>query len=74
MVITENAFLVCCGLVTGVACAMLAIAPAFASRGGHLPALSLWLLVIVFVTGLLASVAATIAALRSPLLPALRAA
>jgi len=73
MVITENAFLVCCGLVTGVACAMLAIAPAFFSRGGHFPALSLWLLVIVFVTGLLASVAATIAALRSPLLPALRA-
>ncbi|HXU36710.1 MAG TPA: FtsX-like permease family protein [Blastocatellia bacterium] len=73
MVITENAFLVCCGLVTGVACAMLAIAPAFASRGGHLPALSLWLLLSVFVTGLLASLAATIAALRSPLLPALRA-
>lgn len=73
MVITENAFLVCCGLVTGVACAMLAIAPAFASRGGHLPTLSLWLLLSVFVTGLLASLGATIAALRSPLLPALRA-
>jgi ABC-type lipoprotein release transport system permease subunit len=73
MVITENAFLVCCGLVTGVACAMLAIAPAFAARGGHFPTLSLWMLVIVFVTGLLASVAATIAALHSPLLQALRA-
>lgn len=73
MVITENAFLVCCGLVTGVTCAMLAIAPAFFSRGGHFPTLSLWLLLSVFVMGLLASVAATIAALRSPLLPSLRA-
>jgi putative ABC transport system permease protein len=73
MVITENAFLVCCGLVTGVTCAMLAIAPAFSSRGGHFPTVSLWLLLSVFVTGLLASLAATIAALRSPLLPALRA-
>jgi ABC-type lipoprotein release transport system permease subunit len=73
MVITENAFLVCCGLVTGVTCAMLAIAPAFSSRGGHFPTLSLWLLLSVFVMGLLASVAATIAALRSPLLPSLRA-
>ncbi len=73
MVITENAFLVCCGLGTGVACAMLAIAPAFAARGGHLPALSLWLLLSVFVTGLLASLAATVAALRTPLLAALRA-
>ena len=73
MVITENAFLVCCGLVTGVTCAMLAIAPAFFSRGGHFPALSLWLLLIVLVTGLLTSIAATMAALRSPLLPALRA-
>jgi ABC-type lipoprotein release transport system permease subunit len=73
MVITENAFLVYCGLLTGTACALLAIAPAFFSRGGHFPMLSLWLLLIVFVTGLLASLAATIAALRTPLLPALRA-
>jgi len=73
MVITENAFLVYCGLLTGAACAFLAIAPAFFSRGGHFPTLSLWLLLIVFVTGLLASLAATVAALRTPLLPALRA-
>lgn len=73
MVITENAFLVCCGLVTGGVCALLAIAPAFAARGGHLPGLSLWLLLVVFITGLLASLAATIAALRAPLLPSLRA-
>ncbi|HSB11804.1 MAG TPA: FtsX-like permease family protein [Blastocatellia bacterium] len=73
MVITENAFLVWCGLATGALCAIVAIGPAFLSRSGHLPALSLWLLLIVFVTGLLASLAATVAALRSPLLPSLRA-
>jgi putative ABC transport system permease protein len=72
MVITENAFLVCCALATGTLCALLAIGPAFISRGGHLPALSLWLLLSVLVTGLSASLAATVAALRAPLLPALR--
>jgi len=73
MVLTENAFLVCCGILTGALCALLAIGPAFVSRGGHLPALSLWLLLAVFVTGLMASLGATIAALRAPLLPSLRA-
>jgi len=73
MVLTENAFLVCCGILTGALCAMLAIGPAFVLRGGHIPVLSLWLLLAVFVTGLMASLAATIAALRAPLLPSLRA-
>jgi len=73
MVVTENAFLVSCGLVTGGICALIAIGPAFVSRGGQLPALSMWLLLIVFATGLLASLAATIAALRAPLLESLRA-
>lgn len=73
MVITENAFLVCCGLVTGALCALLAIGPAIVSRGGHFPTLSFWLLLSVFVVGLFASLAATVAALRTPLLPALRA-
>jgi ABC-type antimicrobial peptide transport system permease subunit len=73
MVITENAFLVSCGLLTGSLCALVAIGPAFVSRGGHFPALSMWLLLSVFVTGLFASLAATIAALRTPLLPSLRA-
>ncbi len=72
MVITENAVLVFAGLATGTLCALLAISPAFIARGGHVPALSLWLLLSVLVTGLLASLAATIAALRTPLLPALR--
>jgi hypothetical protein len=55
-------------------CALLAIAPAFYARGGHLPTASLALLLsAVVLTGLVASLAATAAALRSPLLPALRA-
>jgi ABC-type antimicrobial peptide transport system permease subunit len=74
MVLTENVFLVCCGLVTGTISALLAIAPALFSRGGHLPTLSLIvLLLMVLVTGLAASILATRAALSSPLLPALRA-
>jgi len=61
------------GLTTGTACALLAIAPAVSQRGGHLPAVSLGLLLAaVLVTGIAASLAATAAALRSPLLTALR--
>ncbi|HEV7902507.1 MAG TPA: ABC transporter permease [Pyrinomonadaceae bacterium] len=74
MVVAENALLLVCGLLTGVMCALLAIAPAFYARGGHLPTASLALLLsAVVLTGLAASLAATVAALRSPLLPALRA-
>jgi ABC-type lipoprotein release transport system permease subunit len=74
MVVAENALLLICGLLTGLVCALLAIAPAFYARGGHLPTSSLALLLsAVALTGLAASLAATVAALRSPLLPALRA-
>lgn len=74
MVVAENALLLICGLLTGVVCALLAIAPAFYARGGHLPTASLALLLAAVVfTGLAASLAATAAALRAPLLPALRA-
>lgn len=74
MVVAENALLLLCGLVTGTACALLAIAPVFSSRGGQLPFISLGLLLLaVIISGLLASLVATAAALRSPLLPALRA-
>jgi putative ABC transport system permease protein len=74
MVIAENLLLLICGLFTGTVCALLAIAPAFLGRGGQLISLSLaGLLLAVLVTGLGASVIATVAALRSPLLPALRA-
>lgn len=73
MTVAENALLLLCGLLTGAICALLAIAPVFFSRGGQLPNLSLGLLLLsVLVSGLLASLVATTAALRSPLIPALR--
>jgi putative ABC transport system permease protein len=74
MVLAENVLLLLLGLATGTACALLAIAPAVSLRGGHLPVISLMLLLaIVLTTGIAASLAATAAALRSPLLTALRA-
>ncbi|HZG52128.1 MAG TPA: ABC transporter permease, partial [Pyrinomonadaceae bacterium] len=74
MVVAENALLLFCGLLTGVVCALLAIAPAFYARGGRLPAASLAVvLAAIVVTGLAASLLATAAVLRAPLLPALRA-
>ncbi len=74
MVIAENALLLFCGLITGTVCALLAIAPVFFERGGRLPNISLGLLLAgVLISGLTVSLIATWAALRSPLLPALRA-
>ncbi len=74
MVLAENAFLLFAGLVTGTGCAIVAIAPAWLERGGGVPLLSLGgLLLVVVATGLTASLAATVAAVRSPLLGALRA-
>jgi ABC-type lipoprotein release transport system permease subunit len=73
MILAENASLLISGLMTGTVCALLAIAPAFVSRGGHLPFGNIvLLLMVVLVTGFLASLIATRAALRSPLLSALR--
>jgi ABC-type antimicrobial peptide transport system permease subunit len=74
MVIAENALLLVSGLGTGVACALVAIAPVLLERGGRLPAASLAVLLSgVLAAGLIVSLAATVAALRSSLLPALRA-
>lgn len=74
MIVAENTLLLGSGLLTGTVCALLAIAPAFFSRGGPLPVLSLGLLLsAVLLTGLLTSLLATRAAVRSPLLPAFRA-
>ena len=74
IVIGENVLLLLGGLITGTGCALLAIAPVLWDRGGRLPALSLSLLLFgVLVVGLMASIGATAVALRSPLLPALRA-
>ena len=74
MVITENVLMLCCGLLVGFVCALLAIAPVFFERGGRLPNISLGILLLaVLLSGAIASLVATMAALRSPLLPALRA-
>lgn len=74
MVIAENAFLLVSGIATGAFCALLAIAPVFIERGGRLPNISLGVLLLaVLIFGLTASLVATWSALRSPLLPALRA-
>jgi ABC-type antimicrobial peptide transport system permease subunit len=74
MVITENVLMLCCGLAVGFVCALLAIAPVLFERGGRLPNISLGLLLLaVLLSGATASLVATWAALRSPLLPALRA-
>jgi len=73
MVVAENVLLLVGGLVVGTVCALLAIAPMLLDRGGRLPAGTLMLLLLgVLGTGLLASLGATVVALRSPLLPALR--
>jgi putative ABC transport system permease protein len=73
IVLAENMLLLLLGLATGTGCALLAIAPAVSSRGGQFPVASLSLLLAaVLATGIGASQAATRAALRSPLLAALR--
>ena len=73
IVLAENALLLFAGLFAGTACALVAIAPAWISRGGGLPILSLTaLLVVVVVAGFSASLGATLVAVRSPLLRALR--
>ena len=73
MVVAENAFLLGAGLVAGTVCALVAIAPAWLERGGGLPILSLSILLVsVVVVGFVASLAATLVAVRSPLLAALR--
>ena len=74
MVVAENVLLLVCGLLTGTLCALLAIAPVFFERGGRLPNFSLGVLLFaVLLSGLTASLVATWSALRSPLIPALRA-
>ena len=73
MVLAENAFLLFAGLFAGTACALIAIAPAWISRGGGLPLFSLTaLLVVVVAAGFASSLVATLVAVRSPLLRSLR--
>jgi ABC-type antimicrobial peptide transport system permease subunit len=74
MVVTENALMLFGGLIAGGLCALLSIAPVLIERGGRLPNLSLgFLLLAIFVSGAFVSLIATLAAIRSPLIPALHA-
>jgi putative ABC transport system permease protein len=74
MVIAENAFLLLSGLITGTLCALISITPVTLARGGQAPTYTLALLLVaVLASGLASSLLATIVALRSPLLSALRA-
>ena len=74
MVVTENMLLVGCGLVAGATCAFIAVMPAAAERGSRVPFTSgaVLLLFGVLATGLIASLIATRAAIRAPLLESLR--
>ena len=73
MIVSENLLLLLCGQVAGTVSAFLAIAPIMLDRGGRLPSATLSVLLLgVLMTGLLASIGATAAALRAPLLSALR--
>ena len=73
MILAENALILIGGLAIGASCALIAIIPAIASRGGHVAALSMvsWL-GIILVTGLAAVSAATFIMVRQPLLASLR--
>src|SRR5262249_40152660 len=75
IVLAENVLLLIWGLAIGTICAVVAVAPAVAERGSWLPiGPGGWTLIAgVFVAGSLSSMAATRAALRTPLLQALRA-
>jgi putative ABC transport system permease protein len=75
IVLAENVLLLGWGLAVGTVCALVAVSPALSERGGWPLAATgaWWLLVAVFVSGLLSSILATRAALRTPLLGALRA-
>jgi hypothetical protein len=73
VIVAEAALLLGAGLVSGAACAALAIAPAWLGRGGALPGRGLVLLLAaVAAAGIVSSVVATRAALRGNMLEALR--
>jgi len=73
IIVSEQVLLLAWGLAIGAACAIVAVLPAMREHGGRLPAAGAALLVVaVFAAGLLSSLMATRAALRTPLLEALR--
>ncbi|MCI0417181.1 ABC transporter permease, partial [bacterium] len=74
MVLAENVFLLCIGILIGTLTAAITVAPHLFQDSAGLPWGSLLLtLVLVIVVGLTSSIAAVSAILRVPLLPALKA-
>jgi ABC-type antimicrobial peptide transport system permease subunit len=74
MLLTENSFLILCGILIGSVSALIAVAPHLIGGNPQVPWLSLALtLVLVFITGLMSSIVAVSITLRIPLLPALKA-
>jgi putative ABC transport system permease protein len=74
MILAETIFILCAGLLAGAGCALIAIAPALADRGGSLPGAGLAiLLAAVLAAGVLSAMVATRAAVSGHVLQALRA-
>jgi len=74
LVMSENVFLIGAGMLSGLLSAGLVILPHLLSRIDHLPWLSLLaVFMVIFTAGVFAGLAALIPALRTRLLPALRA-
>jgi putative ABC transport system permease protein len=74
IVLAENLLLLLWGLTIGTACAVVAVVPAVVDRGGLPMSAGGWALLSgVLLVGLVSSTIATWAALRTPLLSALRA-
>ncbi len=75
IILSENAVLLGWGLAAGALSALVAVAPAALERGARLPITTGgWLLLLaVLAAGLVSSIIATRAALRAPLVGALRA-
>lgn len=74
MLVVENGFLLVIGVSIGTVSALVAVAPHLIDAGGRIPSLSLVLtLAIVVLVGLAASAAAAAMALRTELLPTLKA-
>jgi ABC-type antimicrobial peptide transport system permease subunit len=72
-VLIENAFLLIVGIGAGCLAATLSILPHALAQSPEVPWLTLaYTLILVYVIGMIASVAAIFAALRIPLLPALK--
>jgi ABC-type antimicrobial peptide transport system permease subunit len=73
LVLAETAYLLVVGLAVGTVSAIVAVAPHLLSSGVEVPFGSLaGTLFLVLAVGLLSSIAAVLATLRTPLLPALR--